>query len=215
MPCTPIPHRPTFYSYVLKFFSDKYHIYQFNLLYSWDYLCKILIKINKHCTEHWKLNWRLNWTLSNKWTWSSCKKLALKVSWIHCLIAQLVRTSEWNSLVKSLNPTQAKFLYFLQFFRDEYCILYINKLNINLYYIYTYIIYNYIYHPPPPPAQLSAAGGLGLNFLPNFEKGDLGRISILRRGLLGKRWVTFFRGCCSLYMKNKLKSEETNDNYSL
>ena len=170
MPCTPIPYRPTFYSYVLKFFSDKYHIYQFNLLYSWDYLCKILIKINKHCTEHWKLNWRLNWTLSNKWTWSSCKKLALKVSWIHCLIAQLVRTSEWNSLVKSLNPTQAKFLYFLQFFRDEYCILYIHKSNINLYYIYTYIIYNYIY---PPPRNFLLLGGWGWTSYQILKRGTL------------------------------------------
>ena len=32
------------------------------------------------------------------------------------------------------------------------------------------------------------------------------RISVFRGGLLGKRRVSFFRGSCSFYIKNKLKS---------
>ena len=34
----------------------------------------------------------------------------------------------------------------------------------------------------------------GLNLLPNFQKGDLGRTSIFRGWLLGKRGVTFSKG---------------------
>ena len=34
----------------------------------------------------------------------------------------------------------------------------------------------------------------GLNLLPNFQKGDLGRTSIFREWLLGKRGVTFSKG---------------------
>ena len=38
-----------------------------------------------------------HWT--KKWNWSSCKKLALRASWKHGLIAQSVTASERNSVV--------------------------------------------------------------------------------------------------------------------
>ena len=47
-----------------------------------------------------------------------------------------------------------------------------------------------------------------------FKKGGLDRTSTLRRGLLKKRGVTFFRGGCNFYKKNKLKSEIFNDKKS-
>ena len=69
-------------------------------------------------------------------------------------------------------------------------------------------------HSPP----FLLGGGGRLNLRPNFQKkGEEGdRISIFRGGLLGKRWVTFFRekgGARgdSFYIKNKLKSEIFND----
>ena len=43
----------------------------------------------------------------------------------------------------------------------------------------------------------------GVNLLSNFEKGGLDRTSTLRRSLLEKREVTFFRGGCNFYKKNK------------
>ena len=44
------------------------------------------------------------------------------------------------------------------------------------------------------------------------KKGEgLDRISIFRGVLLGKRRVTLFRGGCSFYIENKLKSEIFND----
>ena len=55
------------------------------------------------------------------WNWSSCTKLALSASWIHGLVAQSVRASEWNSVVVGSNPTQANFhSYFKQSFSGEY-----------------------------------------------------------------------------------------------
>ena len=71
----------------------------------------------------------------------------------------------------------------------------------------------------PPPFVL--AGGEGLNFQPNFQKGEgrLDRTSNFRGGLLGKRKVTFFRGGegegCNFHTKNKLKSEIFKDKKSL
>ena len=52
--------------------------------------------------------------------------------------------------------------------------------------------------------------------VPNFQKdggggGGLDRISIFGEGLRGKRKMTFFRGACSFYIKNRLKSEIFND----
>ena len=73
--------------------------------------------------------------------------------------------------------------------------------------------------PPAPPFVL--AGGEGLNFQPNFQKGEgrLDRTSNFRGGLLGKRKVTFFRGGegegCNFHTKNKLKSEIFKDKKSL
>ena len=57
-------------------------------------------------------------------------------------------------------------------------------------------------HPP----------GGGLSFLPNFQKE---RGSQFLEGVAGKEGVTFFRGFCSLYVKNKLKSEIFNDKKAL
>ena len=42
----------------------------------------------------------------------------------------------------------------------------------------------------PPPSPFFAKGGGGVNLVPNFQifkKGSLHKISIFRRGLLGKR----------------------------
>ena len=65
-------------------------------------------------------------------------------------------------------------------------------------------------------------GGVGVGFLPNFQKGGaveggggLDRISIFRGELLGKRGLIFFRKGCSFYLKNKLESEIFNDKNSL
>ena len=43
------------------------------------------------------------------------------------------------------------------------------------------------------------------------KKGQIDRTSIFRRGLLEKKWVTFFRGNCNFYIKNELKSKISND----
>ena len=61
------------------------------------WLTKAMAKMKR---EHW----------TKRWNWSSCTKLALSASWTHGLIDQLVRASEWNSVVVGSNPTQANFL---------------------------------------------------------------------------------------------------------
>ena len=68
-------------------------------------------------------------------------------------------------------------------------------------------------HPHPLSAGGGGEGvGGGLNLLPNFQKKKgLGRTSIFRGGLLGKRGVTFFREGCHFSTKNKLKSGIFND----
>ena len=48
------------------------------------------------------------WT--KRWNWSSCTKLALRVTWTHGLITQSVRAFERNSEVVHSNPTHANFL---------------------------------------------------------------------------------------------------------
>ena len=53
-----------------------------------------------------------------------------------------------------------------------------------------------------PPFLLGGGGGRGgLNLLPSFQKGGLGRTLIFRGG------VTFLRGGCNFYIKYELKSE--------
>ena len=50
------------------------------------------------------------------------------------------------------------------------------------------------------------------------KEGRLGRISVFRGSLLGKKGMTFFGGKgggCSFYIKNKIKSEIFNDKKSL
>ena len=66
-------------------------------------------------------------------------------------------------------------------------------------------------HLLPSFGPFGCGKGGGLSFGPNFQKGRLGSISILRVGLLGKRGVTF-SGCYSFYIKNELKSEIWNNN---
>ena len=66
-------------------------------------------------------SWNETWTLNNEIKWSSCTKLAPSVSWIHGLIAQLVRASEQNSVAAGSNPTQVNFLQLLlKSFNGEY-----------------------------------------------------------------------------------------------
>ena len=49
-----------------------------------------------------------------------------------------------------------------------------------------------VHAPPPPPLSVGGMGrAVGLSLLPDFQKGGLGRISIFKRGLLGKRGWTF------------------------
>ena len=50
-----------------------------------------------------------------------------------------------------------------------------------------------------------------------FDKGGGGggggfRGLKFERGVAGKEWVTFFKGGCSFFTKNKLRSEIFNDN---
>ena len=47
------------------------------------------------------------------------------------------------------------------------------------------------------------------------KRGGLDRTSTVRGGLLGKMEMTFFRGSCNFYVKNKLKSEIFNNKKSL
>ena len=55
-----------------------------------------------------------------------------------------------------------------------------------------------------------------MNLLPNFQKGELDRTSILR-GVAGNEEVCFFRrrGVAIFYIKNNLKSEIFNDKKGL
>ena len=71
----------------------------------------------------------INLTLNKWWNWSSCTKLALSASWIHGLIAQSKRASERNSVVVSLSPTRANFLYVY--------IVYVHIDNTNFVYLFT------------------------------------------------------------------------------
>ena len=71
----------------------------------------------------------INLTLNKWWKWSSCTKLALSASWIHGLIAQSKRASERNSVVVSLSPTRANFLYVY--------IMYVHIDNTNFVYLFT------------------------------------------------------------------------------
>ena len=77
-------------------------------------------------------------------------------------------------------------------------------------------LYIYSVQTPPPPFL---QGG-ELSFQLNFQKGGGAwqgkglKISTFRGGLLGKRGVTFFRGC-DFHIKNKVKSEIVNDKKSL
>ena len=64
-------------------------------------------------------DWRRQWpkwsrTLSKRWSWSSCTKLAQSASWTHGLIAQLVRAPERILVDVGSNPTHSNFLYLLQ-----------------------------------------------------------------------------------------------------
>ena len=63
---------------------------------------------------------------------------------------------------------------------------------------------------PPPPFLLGVWA-----FFQILKKWGLDSISDFRRGLLGKRDVTFIRENCSCYIKNKLKSEIFNEKRSL
>ena len=54
---------------------------------------------------------REHWT--KRWNWSSCTNLALRATWTHGLIAQLVGASKRNSVVMGSNPTRTNFLYLL------------------------------------------------------------------------------------------------------
>ena len=71
----------------------------------------------------------INLTLNKWWNWSSCTKLALSASWIHGLIAQSKKASERNSVVVSLSPTRANFLYVY--------IVYVHIDNRNFVYLFT------------------------------------------------------------------------------
>ena len=103
-----IPLRPPFYSYFEESFSGEYHMYQYISLLTWVPMRRLCFKqmwqLTKTKTEMRHEHWR------KRWNWSSCTKLALRVSWTHGLIAQSVRESEQNSVVVGSNPNQANFL---------------------------------------------------------------------------------------------------------
>ena len=84
----------------------------------------------------------------------------------------------------------------------------IEKFSFFSYFFIFFISVLYIVCTPP---DLRGGGGW-LSLQPNFQKGGgLDRTFTFRRGLLGKRGVTFFRGDCNCHIKNKLKSEISND----
>ena len=114
------------YIYVYIYVYVYMCVYVFICMYIYIYI-SIYIYINIYIyiyiyilwrpTDDWQMWWltkektkikREHWT--KRWNWSSCTKLALRASWIHGLIAQSVRASEWNSVVVGSNPTQANFL---------------------------------------------------------------------------------------------------------
>ena len=76
------------------------------------------------------------------------------------------------------------------------------------------------YHPTVrTPRLLSAGGGGGegeggWTSYQIFKKGGLDTTLIFKGGLVRKRAVTFSRGVCNFYVKNKLKSDIFNDKKS-
>ena len=95
--------------------------------------------VNAICISSFRYTLMITWrNFQFKWTWQLTKAIALK-SWTHGLIAQLVRASEWNSVVFSIatskNPIVLNTIYTYTYM---YIYIYI--------YIYTYVyIYIYIY----------------------------------------------------------------------
>ena len=65
--------------------------------------------------------------------------------------------------------------------------------------------HHYSVHSSPPFLQGGGEGGVSLQ--PNFQKGGAWQDLNFKRGLLGKRGVTFFLGGLQLSYKNELKSE--------
>ena len=69
-------------------------------------------------TEVWKYFWRKGTTniffelVFIYVIWISCTDLVLSASWIHGLMAQLIRVSEQISVVVGSNSSQANFSYF-------------------------------------------------------------------------------------------------------
>ena len=62
----------------------------------------------------WQRQWsKRNMTLSKRYNWSSCRKLALSASWTHGLTGQSRRASKKNSVIVGLNTTRSNFLYLL------------------------------------------------------------------------------------------------------
>ena len=90
-----------------KSFRDEYCMYQFIPLQR-DDLCETSLKSKCGDWRRQRPEWNVN--TEQRCNWSSCTKLALRVSWTHGLISQSVRASERNSLVVGSNPTQANFL---------------------------------------------------------------------------------------------------------
>ena len=78
---------------------------------------------------------------------------------------------------------------------------------------YLHCVFKVCTSPPPLPFCW------GVNLVPksyqNCKKERLHRSSIFRRGLLVKKELTFFKGGCSFYIENKLKSEIFNNKKSL
>ena len=78
--------------------------------------------VTKMICEHW----------TKRCNWSSCTMLALRMSWNHGLMAQLVRESERNSVVVGSNTTQTNFLQLLQksFSREYHIYTWYSKISI-------------------------------------------------------------------------------------
>ena len=101
------------YIYYIYYIYILYKLYIYIIyicipLHSCDYLYKVSIKINKATDKSNSQNEIWHWI--KRWNWSNSTKLALSVSWIHGLIAQLVRASEQNQVVMGSNATQVNFL---------------------------------------------------------------------------------------------------------
>ena len=102
----------SFYSYFYGSVTDDNLMCHLIQLHSWGYLLfKTSIKIK--VTTGKGSSWNEIWTLSKRWNWSSCTKLAVSVSWTHGLIGQLVRAPKQNLFSEGLNPTQANFIQLL------------------------------------------------------------------------------------------------------